>query len=236
MARAAEMEQAVMRGGARLYHRFRAAPYYGGIATADSVGCNFLCAYCWSYQRNLDPGHAGALYPPEKAAAELLRIAEGRGLNLFRVTGSEPILGEESLKHLLTVMDFVLRESPRSTFILETNGFMLGAKGEFCGRLKRPNLRVRVSLKGTDPASFERLSGARREFFRYPLDGLKRLQDMGLDAWPAIMSELFTRPDMQNLRNTLRDHGLTSPLEDESLERYPSVMENLKKRGIVVRS
>jgi uncharacterized Fe-S cluster-containing radical SAM superfamily protein len=232
--RAAEAEKAVMNGGARLYHRFRAAPYYGGIATADSVGCCFLCAFCWSYGRNLDPARAGRFYPVEKAADNLLRIAEGRGFRLFRVTGSEPILGEESLRHLLALMDFVARESPRSIFILETNGFMLGRHLEWCHAFCRPNIRVRVSLKGTDPESFERVTGARREFFHSPINALVKLRRLGVDAWPAIMAGLFSRDQVLGLQKTLQAAGLTSPLEEEILEPYGFVLENLRKRGMTV--
>lgn len=234
IARAAEAELAVMRNGARRYNRFRAAPYYGGIATADSVGCNFLCAYCWSYGRNAEPGRAGTFSTPEKAAAELLRIAEGRGLNLFRVTGSEPILGEESLHHLLALMDFVNRESPRSIFILETNGFLLGVRKELCRSLRRPSLRVRVSLKGADPESFERVTGARAEFFHYPIAALAELRRLGVDSWPAIMSGLFSKEQTLDLKKTLRASGLPTPPEEEYLEPYGFVVENLRKRGIAV--
>ncbi len=236
IARSAEAEGAVVRNGARLYHRFRAAPYYGGIATADSVGCNFLCAYCWSYRRNEDPGGAGRFYHPEKAATELLRIAERRAFNLFRVTGSEPVLGEESFRHLLALLDLVSRESPRSLFIVETNGFMLGLRKEFCRDLRRPNVRVRVSLKGTDPESFERTSGARAEFFRYPIEALSELKRLGVDCGPAIMSGLFSREQMASLRADLRSSGLSIPLEEEYLEPYGFVLENLRKRGISVRT
>jgi hypothetical protein len=31
----------------RKYYRFRPAPYYGGIATADCVGCCLRCLFCW---------------------------------------------------------------------------------------------------------------------------------------------------------------------------------------------
>ena len=42
--RAEEVERLVLKDEKRLYYRFRAAPYYGGIATADAIGCSFLCA------------------------------------------------------------------------------------------------------------------------------------------------------------------------------------------------
>jgi uncharacterized Fe-S cluster-containing radical SAM superfamily protein len=112
LQRSAEAEALVMKGEKRLYHKFRAAPYYGGIATADSIGCSFLCAYCWSYGRNQNPARFGRLYSPEQVADNLLRIARRRMFHLFRVTGSEPILGEASLRHLLKVIESSRARSP----------------------------------------------------------------------------------------------------------------------------
>ena len=34
----------------RRYRRFRADRWYGGIATADIVGCNLRCAMCWAWR------------------------------------------------------------------------------------------------------------------------------------------------------------------------------------------
>ena len=48
LQRSEESERLVMKGQARLYHKFRGAPYYGGIATADAIGCSFLCAFSLS--------------------------------------------------------------------------------------------------------------------------------------------------------------------------------------------
>ena len=53
--RSREVEQIVMYDDKRMYYRFRFANFYGGIVTADAIGCNLLCAYCWNYSRNLNP-------------------------------------------------------------------------------------------------------------------------------------------------------------------------------------
>jgi uncharacterized Fe-S cluster-containing radical SAM superfamily protein len=149
----------VMRGESRLYYKFRAAPYYGGIATADAVGCSFLCAYCWNYGRNENPSRFGKFYSPEDVAANLLQISRRRNFHLFRVTGSEPILGEASFQHLLRVIEIVFQESPHAKFILETNGLMLGYREDLAGQLKFLDLLVRIAIKGVDPASFEKITG-----------------------------------------------------------------------------
>ena len=230
--RSEEAERLVMSGEKRLYSKFRAAPYYGGIATADAVGCSFLCAYCWNYGRNEDPARGGRFFSPENVAHNLLEIARRRSLTRFRVTGSEPILGEASFNHLLKIIELILNAEPQSSFVLETNGLMLGHKKDLARRLSLPRFLVRVALKGVDPESFERITGAGKEFFRYPLLALRALEQAGVEAWPALMGELFSEAQVEGLKNTLREKGVRSELELETLESYPSVLENMKRRGI----
>lgn len=232
LQRSEDVEGLVMRGERRVYYKFRGAPYYGGIATADAVGCSFLCAFCWNYGRNEDPSRFGRFYSPEQVAANLQQIARRRRFHLFRITGSEPILGEASFRHFLKAAEKVSEEDPRSEFILETNGLMLGAREELAARLNFPHLLVRVALKGADPDSFEKISGAKREFFVYPLLAVKHLEKLGLRVWPALMGDLFTDPEIDGLKKTLREYGIKAELELESLEPYPFVLENLRRRGI----
>ncbi len=236
LQRSEETERLVMEGENRLYYKFRAAPYYGGIATADAVGCSFLCAYCWNYGRNEDPVRFGRLFSPENVADNLLEIARRRSFNLFRVTGSEPILGEASFEHLIKVIEIILNAEPRSNFVLETNGLMLGYKEELAQRLRFSRLLVRIAVKGVNPESFEKITGARKEFFRYPLFALRTLEQMGARAWPALMEELFTESEMNELKQTLREYNIHSDLELESLEGYLFVLENMKRRGIFLQN
>ncbi|MDD8016529.1 MAG: radical SAM protein [Acidobacteriota bacterium] len=223
-----------MRGGKRRYQKFRAAPYYGGIATADAVGCSFLCAYCWNYGRNENPARFGTFLSADEAAHHLLEIARRRSFRLFRVTGSEPILGEASFEHLLRVIEIVLGDDPRASFILETNGLMLGHKEELSQRLRLPRLSVRVAIKGVDEPSFERISGARGEFWRYAFLALVNLEENGVRSWPALMGTLFSGSERDRLRHILRTYSISSGLELESLESYPFVLENMKRRGVLV--
>ena len=71
IVRAAKTEDLVMHEGTRLYYRFRASQFYGGIATADAVGCSFLCAYCWNYDRHLHPDQYRTFYSPREVASRL---------------------------------------------------------------------------------------------------------------------------------------------------------------------
>ncbi len=233
--RALEVEGVVMRGDRRLYYRFRPARYYGGIVTADAIGCSFLCAYCWNYKRNLNPERFGKFYSPRDVASKLLDIARKKGFHLYRITGCEPILGENSLKHLIGVIRIVSEEDPGAGFIVETNGLVLGYSKDMVNYLKFPNLMVRVAIKGVDEDSFELVTGAKKEFFMYPIKAVRFLQQENIRAWPAVMADLFTDSEIESLKEILEKENVKGELELEVLEKYPHVMENMKKRGVPVK-
>ena len=230
--RAQEVESMVMQDLARKYHRFRPAPYYGGIATADAVGCCFLCAYCWSYFRIVNPERHGQFYMPEAVSGRLLKIARIKRFKYVRITGCEPLLGERSLEHLVKVIDRTLKADEHLTFVLETNGLLLGYNPDFIQQLKMPRLTIRVAIKGWDPESFQKITGADKNYFEYPLIGLKRMREEGLDAWPAVMWDTFRKDGVVKLKTRMRSMGLDCEIETEELERYPYVMENISKRGV----
>jgi uncharacterized Fe-S cluster-containing radical SAM superfamily protein len=235
LKRAKEVEALVMESLARRYYRFRAARYYGGIATADLVGCSFLCAYCWNYGRNLHPERGKErYYSPNKVAQKLLHISKSKGFNKVRLSGAEPILGQQSFEHFHRVLEAVSKANPGLDFILETNGLLFGYEPEFVNRLAEfDKLRVRVALKGWDEESFESISGAEGRFFEMPLRGLKDLLEKGINAWPAIMYETFGPEGIGRINKKLREFGIKpEELEIEYLEAYPFVLENLKKRSI----
>jgi uncharacterized Fe-S cluster-containing radical SAM superfamily protein len=222
--RAEESESLVMKDNKRLYSRFRPAPYYGGIATADAVGCSFLCAYCWNYGKNLNPGRFGTYFSSDEVASRLLSIARKKSFRLYRITGSEPILGETSFNHLLDVLQILSHEDPKGTFILETNGFILGLKKELMDNLKFKNMQIRVSIKGTDPMSFENIAGVKKEYFPYPFVALKELEAKRIRAWPAIMIDFFNDDEIHHLKELLKEHEIKAGLEFETLEDYPFVL------------
>ncbi len=233
--RAREVEEIVAREDKRLYYRFRPAPYYGGIATADAVGCNFLCAYCWNYNRNLFPERFKEFHSSLQVAEKLLHIARKRSFRLFRISGAEPVLGENTLNHLIEVLRCIKQRRPDSLFILETNGFYLGQRTDLIERLKEfRNLRVRVCLKGIDENSFERITGVKKSFFINPLEALKELERLGIRAWPVLMADLFSFEEINRFRGFLRESGLQSELELESLEAYPFVLENMRRRSLII--
>jgi len=223
--RAKEIESIVMSDGKRKYYRFRYSRYYGGIVTADTVGCNFLCAYCWNYFKNLHPEKHGKFYSAEEVADKLLTISRKKNVNLFRISGAEPVLGKKSMEHLVKVIELV-----GSEFILETNGFMLGYMPELADMLKGLNVAVRVTIKGWDEKSFEKITNAEEKYFVYQIKALENLKSKNVVAWPAIMYDVFGDRGIEDLRKRLK--GITGRIEFEYLEMYPFVIENLKKRGI----
>lgn len=112
----------VCRGTARKYYRFRPARFYGGIATADCLGCNLRCAFCWAWEQVYRVERLGEFYEPQAVAESLADIAWNKGFSQVRLSGNEPTLG---MPHLLEVLSHLPQEL---TFILETNGIILGAE------------------------------------------------------------------------------------------------------------
>ena len=233
--RAREVEKIVMKENSRLYYRFRPALYYGGIATADAIGCSFLCAYCWNYNRNLHPERFGKFYCPEDVSSNLLSIAEKKSFSLFRITGSEPILGEVSFKHLIEIIKVVFKKKAWSKFVIETNGLVLGYRSNLIKYLKFTNLQVRIAIKGVDEKSFESITGAKKDFFIYPIRAVKELQKEHIKAWPAVMRDLFKDSEIESLKDILRKEGIKGDIELEKLESYPFVLDNMKKRRITLK-
>ncbi|MDD1672824.1 MAG: radical SAM protein [Methanomicrobiales archaeon] len=224
LQRAAEVESMVMRDGQRKYYRFRASRHYGGIVTADTIGCPFLCAYCWNYERNKCPEKEGEYYSTRDVVKKLTAIGRQKGIDLYRISGAEPILGQESFEHLLQVLE-------AGRFIIETNGLILGSQPHLVEHLKERNIAIRVSIKGWNGPSFEQLSGAKKEFFMFPLFALKQLIYQGIDTWPAVMGDLFGREGTERLTAQLEEMGIRTRIEAEYLERYPFVVSNLQHRG-----
>jgi uncharacterized Fe-S cluster-containing radical SAM superfamily protein len=218
--RAREVERIVMINDKRKYYRFRTSKYYGGIVTADAVGCCFLCAYCWNYQRNLKPERHGKFYSSEEVKKRLNTIANKSGLSLFRISGAEPILGNRSFEHLLRILDI-------GEFIIETNGLILGFYPELIDKLAEKDVYVRISIKGWDENSFERISGAKKEYFTYQIKALKELTEAGVEAWPAVMLDVFKKEGVGRINEVFEREGIQKRLEFESLETYPFVIRNM---------
>jgi len=228
---AKRIESMVCRGSHRKYYRFRPAGFYGGIATADCVGCCLRCRFCWALRVTDRPKKVGDFYSPDQVAGRLTRIARQKRFRHVRISGNEPTLGRQ---HLFEVLQRVPADF---LFILETNGILIGADREYARGLARyPNLEVRISLKGTNSEEFQRLTASRGEAFELQIAALEHLLDMGVNCYPAVMASFSTPKNLEALRRRL---GRLTPgfehLEIEELICYPRVQEEIDKAGLVPR-
>lgn len=224
---AKEIEKIVCRDDQRAFYRFRRAPFYGGIATADCVGCCLRCVFCWSWNVVNKPDKVGKFYSPEEVAKNLISIAEKHGFNKLRISGNEPTIGK---KHLLKVLEMI---PENFLFILETNGIPVGHDETYAKDLSEfKNLHVRVSLKGSDPKEFSKLTGSKPEGFRMQLKALENLEKFKVSYHPAVI-DLVKNLDSLNERMAKINPNLPKSLEIEPLIKYPQVMERLRKSGLL---
>ncbi len=226
------VEKVVVKGELRKYYRVaRGGRWYGGIATADCVGCNLRCVFCWSGVSRENPEKVGKFYPPDYIYSKLKRLAERRGYRQLRISGNEPTIGR---RHLLKLLDLVEADG-RFLFILETNGILIGYDKSYARDLSKYKcLHVRVSLKGCTPQEFSILTGAIPEAFEYQLNALKNLLDYGVEVHPAVMLSFSSRESVNWLIERLReiDEVLVREFEEEYVFEYPHVMERLRKAGL----
>jgi uncharacterized Fe-S cluster-containing radical SAM superfamily protein len=214
--RSRDVESLVMQGDKRRYYRFRFAKFYGGIVTADAVGCNLLCAYCWNFSRNLNPANAGDFYSPIEVAEKLQAISEKNKCNQFRISGAEPILGRTSAQHLAEIIRLVDRH-----FIIETNGIALGHDISLLDLLRPLKCHIRLTIKGDDLESFQKVTGALGEAFYYQLQAVDAIRKEKISLSVAVMTQFV---DSNKLPCRVD--------EEEDLITYQSTERNMRKRGL----
>jgi uncharacterized Fe-S cluster-containing radical SAM superfamily protein len=214
--RSSEVEKIVMKGDKRRYYRFRYAKFYGGIVTADAIGCNLLCAYCWNYSRNINPSKSREFYSPSEVAGKLLGLAKRHDCDQFRISGAEPILGRASAQHLAEVIKQV-----DGAFIVETNGVALGADPSLIAILAPlPNIHIRLAIKAHNGLDFEKITGANAMGFAYQLLAAEYLRKAKISHTIAVMHP-FVDPN----KLPCQVH------EVEDLISYKSTLKNLRQRG-----
>lgn len=218
-------EKLVTKDKLKKYYRFRPTRFYGGIATADTVGCNLRCKFCWSVNSVWKAKNTGEFYSPEEVASTLNILAKKKGYRLVRVSGGEPTIGKNHLIKLLKNIDTSL------LFILETNGILLGEDKKYIDQLSQfHNLHFRVCLKGSNSKEFSFLTGAKIGF-NYQLKSLEILRDKGLNFNIAIVS---LKNNKKEIYEKLKKMGLDKiMIEEEEIKLYPQVQMRLKKDGII---
>ncbi len=218
-------EKIVSNGDLKKYYRFRPTGFYGGIATADTVGCNLRCAFCWSGNSVWNANNTGIFYSSQDVAKNLQEIALKKGFRQLRVSGGEPTIGRA---HLIKLLENI---QTQYLFILETNGILLGNDKTYIEDLSKfSNLHVRVCLKGSNTEEFNWLTGA-QVGFEYQIKALEFLRDQNMSFNIAIVTvkgkkdELFSR---------LKNMGLGKiMIEEEEITLYPLVKNRLRQKGIL---
>ena len=218
----------VCRGHERKYHRFRPARFYGGIATADCLGCCLGCVICWSWHQVAHPETYGRFYSPQEVAHRLVAIARKKRFRQVRISGNEPTICRE---HLLAVL---ARIPADLDFVLETNGILIGHDASYAQELAGfPNLHVRVSLKGATESEFSRLTGARPEGFGLQLAALTHLERAGVAAHPAVMVSFSSDQSLVELGKRLAAiDARFAEFEVEELVLYGDVARRLEAAGL----
>jgi uncharacterized Fe-S cluster-containing radical SAM superfamily protein len=229
--KAEEVATLVCQGLQRKYHRFRAARFYGGIATADCVGCSLTCVFCWSWEKVTNPGSCGQFYSLRQVANKLASIAQKKGFQQVRISGNEPTIGRE---HLLQVIELL---PMNVVFILETNGILIGHDQSYAADLGRfPNVHDRVGLKGADEEEFTRLTGAKSDGFALQVAALENSVAAGVQCHPAVMPSFSSDANLYALRKRLA--GISPRLADfeiETLALYGEVAQRLERARIEYR-
>ena len=227
VALATQEEKIISQCHNRKYYRFRSARFYGGIATADCVGCCLRCRFCWSWKEVIDPHRRGKFYSPEQVSYRLSQIAYKSGYHQVRISGNEPTLHKD---HLLGVLSTLSKDLH---FILETNGILLSHDKDYAQALSSfPNLHVRVSLKGCSEDEFHQLTGAIPQAYLLQIAALENLLSAGGACHPAAMISFSSAKNIQHLKKKLKTlHHQFYDLEIEELILYSSIEKRLEGYG-----
>lgn len=220
-----KVEETVIKNSQKKYFRFRPTKFYRGVSTADTLGCNLLCKFCWNFNRNQKTKEMGEFYSPEEVANKLTKMAESKDYHQLRISGGEPTIGR---KHLLEVLENV---PGKYHFILETNGILIGENQTYSDQFSQfDNTHVRVSLKGADKGEFSRLTGARPEFYTLQLKALENLRLNNVSYHASVMS---LKDDFSGLRKKLSQIDPSMQLEVEQLKLYNHVKRRMKQSGLI---
>lgn len=219
-------EELVVRNRSKKYYRFRPTGFYGGIATADTVGCNLRCKFCWSSASVWNAQETGEFYTANEVVEKLEQIADSKGHHQLRISGGEPTIGKE---HLIEVLEMI---SVKYLFILETNGLLLGYDTKYVEDLSCfQHLHIRVCLKGADAEEFSLLTGA-REGFECQIKALQFLRDHHMNFNIALVSG--NGPKKQGFFQRLKEMNLDDVMvEEEEITLYPLVRKRLQEARLL---
>jgi uncharacterized Fe-S cluster-containing radical SAM superfamily protein len=180
------------------------------------------------------PERYGTFYSPAEVFHQLSQVASKARVNRLRISGAEPTLGKA---HLLGLLEMV-ESSPFRLFILETNGFPIGADPDYAREIARfKKVHTRVSLKAGTPEAFTRKTGSIPERFDVPFNAIVNLMEAGASFHVASMTA-DTRIVSEEERKSLIDRlsaihpALVRHLEEEVIDPYPTALERLRHAGV----
>jgi len=231
---ARETEEIVCRGDCRKYTKFYCTGVYGGIATGYACGCCLRCIFCWVNWSRDFPEKYGVFRSPAEVFSQLSRVARRARVNQLRISGAEPTLGKS---HLLGVLERV-ESLPFRLLILETNGILIGADGDYARQIARfKKVHTRVSIKAGTPEAFTKKTGARPESFELPFRGIVNLLKAGASFHVAAMTadaRIVTKQERQSLLDRLASihPALVDNLEEEVVAPYHTTLERLQHAGV----
>ena len=232
IALAAATEKVVVAGNRRKYANLaRPLRFYGGTTSATEVGCNLRCKFCFSDRPVRKPGTTGRFYTPQQVFDALDKSAKKHGHKLISASASEGTLGKEHLFELLSLVD-----QSDYIYILETNGMTIGHDSQFAKELSCfKNLHVRVSIKGTDPKEYARLTGASQASYALPYKALKHLIEAKVSCNACISLSFSKRVGLASAKQRLYaiHPGLLKSLEHEYITLFPKVRKRLHEEGLV---
>ena len=226
IALAAATEKVVVRGNQRKYVQLgRRLRFYGGSISATEVGCNLRCKFCFSDKPVWKPGRVGKFYTPQAVFDGLDRAAQKYNTKIISASASEGTIGNQHLMELLALVD-----QSEYTYVLETNGMILGTDSQYVRALKRfKNLHVRVSMKGCSSEEFHKLTGAKKSAYDLPFKALEMLIQEGISC-NACLSVSFSGDEaIKVAKRRLYElwPGLLKSLELEKIKLFPKVRQSL---------
>ena len=226
---ASSLKDAVCQESMMKYTAFYRSGIRGGVSTGYSAGCYLRCVFCCVDQSRDDPKKFGRFYSPEEVLEELMKNANIKGVKRLRLSGGEPTICRN---HLFSVLDLI--QDKNAIMTLETNGILLGADEGYVQHLSKYNqFHIRLSLKAGDPESFEKITGAKAEFFELPLRAITYLIKHKLSFHVASMTDpkIMSVDEKASLLKRLRGAGYKEFLEEETCEAYPETTQRLKGSG-----
>ncbi|MBC8273070.1 MAG: radical SAM protein [Gammaproteobacteria bacterium] len=232
IALAAATEKVVVRGNQRKYVQLgRRLRFYGGSISATEVGCNLRCKFCFSDKPVWKPGRVGKFYTPQAVFDGLDRAAQKYNTKIISASASEGTIGQQHLMELLALVD-----QSEYTYVLETNGMILGAASEYVRALKRfKNLHVRVSMKGCTSEEFHKLTGAKKSAYDLPFKALEMLIQEGISCNACLSVSFSDDEAIKAAKRRLYDlwPGLLKSLEVERIKLFPKVRERLREKDLL---